>query len=416
MKINKLKYFLIGILLTVFILPSFPVVVHATHGINSWYFRVNVNGNEPFVLHGYESAFTGGPYLRLRDIAYILNGTRAQFNIHEDQIFRGRPYTPDGTELQPITERRYVLFGSMDGYLSSHRFPRSRSGRIRREAEPYQTVNFTMHWGWGISVVSEFGVIKDIDDTFFLLSELGYYLGFCVGSEIIEDYWTIVINTHEPNISEYGRRGAMAFLEQYPRYTGPEADFSYFFHDFTNDGIPVIFIHKTEILGDNRFHYMYVYMDGGYKQVGQIGSHDFFRDRQGQVFLFSLGPGMEDRLYLVIQSMTFTDTEVVFEHIHNGRASFFVPVLPGDDPWPELLRSLRPFFTLAACIDKYSYSYEEHVSYAPISEHIIPSEGTEFNALHADIRLWSFFAAVLILAITTFIFRNYMKTKQEGAS
>lgn len=64
--------------------------------------RVSVNGSEPQTLFAYSS--NGYNYIGVRDLAMLLNGTSAQFDVEYDaetatvNIISGKPYTPDGTE------------------------------------------------------------------------------------------------------------------------------------------------------------------------------------------------------------------------------------------------------------------------------------------------------------------------------
>lgn len=64
--------------------------------------RVSVNGGEPQTLFAYNSGDYN--YIGIRDLAMLLNGTSAQFDVEYDaetatvNIISGKPYTPDGTE------------------------------------------------------------------------------------------------------------------------------------------------------------------------------------------------------------------------------------------------------------------------------------------------------------------------------
>lgn len=65
--------------------------------------RVSVNGGEPQTLCAYSSG--GYNYIRIRDLAALLSGTSAQFDVEYDEesytvnIISGKPYTSDGTEM-----------------------------------------------------------------------------------------------------------------------------------------------------------------------------------------------------------------------------------------------------------------------------------------------------------------------------
>lgn len=70
--------------------------------------RVSVNGSEPVALCAYNS--NGYNYIKIRDLAVLLNGTSAQFDVEYDaetnivNMITGREYTPDGTETAEALE------------------------------------------------------------------------------------------------------------------------------------------------------------------------------------------------------------------------------------------------------------------------------------------------------------------------
>ena len=103
------------ILAAVLILIS-PTTALATHGFGSARITVYVD-ETPFEVYGYDGGdFTFDPSFKLRDIAYILSGTRAQFDITETDsetldIWIGEPLAITGAELQP-KEQTYAIFGS----------------------------------------------------------------------------------------------------------------------------------------------------------------------------------------------------------------------------------------------------------------------------------------------------------------
>ncbi|MCC8169701.1 MAG: hypothetical protein LIO59_04975 [Oscillospiraceae bacterium] len=65
--------------------------------------RVSVNGGEPQTLCAYNK--DGYNYIRIRDLAALLSGTSAQFDVEYDEesytvnIISDKPYTSDGTEM-----------------------------------------------------------------------------------------------------------------------------------------------------------------------------------------------------------------------------------------------------------------------------------------------------------------------------
>jgi len=120
------KKFAAGIFVAVLLLAHLQVDALATHGFDSWPVPFVVD-DEEFVLWGYGGDWIPGSSFRLRDIAYILNGTPFQFDVREynDEIwdiFMGEPYTVTGDELNPHTERRFALFGSY-GRVHWYGFP-----------------------------------------------------------------------------------------------------------------------------------------------------------------------------------------------------------------------------------------------------------------------------------------------------
>ena len=339
------KQIVVFVLVCSFIFVYFPQPVSATHGFDSGPVVITVNG-EAFTLYGYGGDVLAKSSFRMMDIAYILNGTRAQFDFNGYQLTRGVPYAANGTELLPITERRFALYGSYgladsNGLVVTNHGKRTWPGGLTTTVrDVFVTAKFETDWGFGRSAVHNFDAVHDIDYLYFSLKELGRVLGFSLG----HDWFTggYVINTYEPKISEYGFAIAQDFLQNYPRYE----NFSYFFHDFTGSGVPVIFVHNAEVAGDSSWHYMYVYANDNFNRQGQIGSHEFFRCREGNVYLFSLVPGADDRLNIEIRSLTFSETDVKWGDVITGNESWdsgFIPALPGDK---DDLTSIRPFYEL----------------------------------------------------------------------
>jgi len=104
------------------LLVCFAMPAQATVGPVVWEVRVLVDDETFELWHIWDEMFA--PSFRLQDIAYILNGTSAQFDIREPNddridywIIRGEPYTPIGNEFRPIgyDDDDWVWFG---GYLN----------------------------------------------------------------------------------------------------------------------------------------------------------------------------------------------------------------------------------------------------------------------------------------------------------
>jgi hypothetical protein len=112
-------------------------------------------------------------HVRLRDLAYILNGTTVQFNIEEAdceylsyRIIRGEPYIPRGDELQPISYSRiseheewFMGGGWFYGWVT-----RTKIG-VSGEPAPETMLRFQFVYNNGY-------------DYFFPLSRMGALLGF----------------------------------------------------------------------------------------------------------------------------------------------------------------------------------------------------------------------------------------------
>ena len=383
--IIKLIKTTIGTLLILSALIGCPLTAYATpqafSGIRivSMSMEFYVNG-EYFVLHGYTSTTARDRELyRLRDIAYILNGTRAQFDIQGNRIIRGRPYTITGTELQPIPERRYAVF--LPPRTSPSRqngFPRDFS--LGSEDHPYQIATLEIDWGWGKSISSEFKVLEDVDDIYFSIADLAPYLGFSIQRDWIGGRRRIeIINTYEPILCEYGQNAAADFLSKYTHYP----ILSYFFHDFNNNGIPEIFIHAAKTLDDNPLHSIYTYINGRYKQVGKVGPHNFYRDNQGDIFLFQIISDYEGNEHLNIQRLRISETELEIGSTILPRAA-----LRRTEP----LTSIRPFNMVSIGI------YDTFSKDAPE------------DMLLTTTRVWPVITTVLILAVVIAL-KNYKYLK-----
>jgi len=167
-------------LATLIISSSFCTVVSATSGFGSQKFTVILNdvNDEPFEIWGYDG---DGPMpaFRLCDIAYILNGTSAQFDIRASSdsrwdfwIKRGASYTATGAEMLPIPENRRALFGSY-GFIHGYDSPGF-------DTAPIRNIILGVDGIYTPDEFISFRVVKDIDDVYFPLHDLGYLLGFSI--------------------------------------------------------------------------------------------------------------------------------------------------------------------------------------------------------------------------------------------
>jgi len=140
-------------------------------------------------------------YLCLFDIAYLLNGTSAQFNIRtpiDDRwdfwIVRGEAYTPTGTEFQPMENIDYW------GYYAVSSLVQSAVIGIDGEGEPaISLVVSTIQDNGGIYFeMPSFASILGFDSIFFhshyfFCSVHGFYWCYC-SWEIDDDLWWPEIN------------------------------------------------------------------------------------------------------------------------------------------------------------------------------------------------------------------------------
>jgi hypothetical protein len=144
-------------------------------------FSIEVNG-QPFVVSGYEGHEESDNYavFRLRDIAYILNGTRAQFDIIEGGgvdfwLKRGAAYTVDFSELRGFPEQRNADTNGTGGIILSH--------SVGFTKEPYQRVTVGFDGEDSPAIILNMTVVEDVDDIYFSLRDLSYWLGFSVEVE-----------------------------------------------------------------------------------------------------------------------------------------------------------------------------------------------------------------------------------------
>ena len=173
MKIKKLAF---GILVAFVITLCLPVATRATtDSVWSGQFTVYVN-DARFELWGY-STDVAIYYFCLFDMAYMLNGTPAQFNIRtpldarwDYWIVRGEPFTPTGREFQPIPERWATradgggLFG-WDGEDSGFDYYPEQTLVVGIDGEGEPLTSLAIY------------TIQDVDNTYFMASSLASLLG-----------------------------------------------------------------------------------------------------------------------------------------------------------------------------------------------------------------------------------------------
>ncbi|MCL2421907.1 MAG: hypothetical protein FWD03_08630 [Defluviitaleaceae bacterium] len=178
--------FIAVILVAITIFIYFPTTVRATtDAVWSGQFTIMVD-DETFEPWGY-STDMAILYLCLHDMAVMLRGTSAQFDIRTSSddrwdfwIARGETYTPAGTEFQLIPER-FATRADMGGLFG---WDWEGSGFVNY---PEQTLLI------GIDGIDEpattlaIRTIQDIDNTYFMVTDLAPILGF--HSRITTDRW-----------------------------------------------------------------------------------------------------------------------------------------------------------------------------------------------------------------------------------
>jgi len=206
------------ILIAVIIL-LLPLETRATHGFGAGLLTIYVDG-VPFEVWAYGGGGGDGiAHIRMRDMAYMLNGTPAQFDIRaaEDSRFnywivRGEPYTPTGTELQPIPGDRYVMFGSY-GHFEWHGF----------DNYPIQTAILGID-----GAVVPVPVMQDIDDMYFSLPTLAGFFGVH-----LSEY---TISTESLNPAEFPDR-SIELVDLMVRLAGQWIDREYYYSPVINEHV-----------------------------------------------------------------------------------------------------------------------------------------------------------------------------------
>ena len=163
----------------VFLLIIFAVTFVATplyattDGLHSTEMTVRVNDRD-FNLWGYICARRASA-LRLQDMAYMLNGTPAQFALRtppDDRwdywIILGEPHTPTGTEFRPIPEERHAWAGDGMGYGGWGGF----------EDYPIRPIVIGVGGVYEPETSVALTAIRDVDYAHFSMHDLSQLLGF----------------------------------------------------------------------------------------------------------------------------------------------------------------------------------------------------------------------------------------------
>ena len=289
----------------------------------------------------------GKMYFQLQDIAKLLSGTRAQFDLRIDgkeyHITRGFPYeaigpkavTPKAAAAVPATVR--VATGiQMDG------------------------------------VSEEFTALDIGGGIYFTPDLLSGFLGYTVACQADGN---IVINTDEPQVTIQGRRAAEEFLSGLPTLfyeewndrmlkaiKTPFVDENkatlypkeYILLDFNDDGVPEILVHyDADPWALRRSWFLFVFVNGKYTKAGEIQMWgDLYRDGRGRIFAIEGGHhnGFTSVRQLALTARgaewkTIVDNS---EAIFWAKWSFLTPTVP-DNP-NEPMTSMRPMQALKESI------------------------------------------------------------------
>lgn len=248
---------MIAIFLTGIMTVIFPLKAQATHEIWVESAEIYVDG-AAFEIWGYGQ---GSPFsVRLRDIAYVLNGTSFQFDVQyrdDDRwdiwIERGAPYVSIGTEMQPIPEERWALTGSY-GVLSGHGYGFDGDGEF-----PDALTLGTMDTN-GEIIYQTFHVLSDIDDSFFSLWQLAQFLGFAFEMGGSWGETQIFITTHA------WRTAYAELLQHYMERPITNEDNPYVWHftlhDINRNGIPELFTYVQYASGHVNVRAIYTFIHG----------------------------------------------------------------------------------------------------------------------------------------------------------
>ena len=303
-------------------------------------------------------------YFRLENIALMLEQTNAQFSVSEPLWNIGAVRFYRGVSNN----------AHMGGWLSEHDDEFTVHTVQVNVETPFGDAD-TLAWSISALLVGE--------SKYFALEDLADFLGFSVETETDD---TIVINTHEANISEYGHMVATEFLSQRltlfqwdeatfemvePRFFsgwgGDEGIYLYphrfILYDLTGNGIPVILIrYDVPPMAMRRRYDIYMYINGGYTPVGELsGWNELYRDSSGRIFVAE--GGHHDGL-VRMRLLHFTDTGIEWETIIDAPWerdywnnddidefynlwrywSVFSPFIIGQPQ--ETLTSVRPLITL----------------------------------------------------------------------
>jgi len=222
-------------MLTVIATALLPTVeVNATHGFGSGETLVIVDG-VPFYIWTYGGRGGDGfAHIRLRDMAYVLNGTTAQFDIRDiadDRldfwIMRGEAFNADGTELEPIP-MRYLMFGSY-GFFGWH--------GDDFDIYPTQTAVVGFDGSDSPERIMPAQILRDIDDMFLPLHTMADWFGFSITSgRHAERYHFYEIRT-DANPPQEIPAHSIEFIDLMIRFAGHWIDAAYYYSPIIDESV-----------------------------------------------------------------------------------------------------------------------------------------------------------------------------------
>jgi len=148
-------------------------VYATTDGLHSTETTVRINDRD-FNPWGYICA-RRSTALRLQDMAYMLNGTPAQFAMRTPPndrwdywIILGEPYVPTGAEFRPIPEERFAWAGDGFGYMGWEGF----------DTYPIRPIIIGVGGRYEPETSVALIAIRDVDYAHFSMYDLSHLLGF----------------------------------------------------------------------------------------------------------------------------------------------------------------------------------------------------------------------------------------------
>ena len=247
MKFTKITQICAALLLFI-LLISHTKNVHATP--DGWQYNqqvIYVNGQR-FEPWGY-GYWDGYGNFRLRDIAYILNGTSAQFNIREPHgghlhfwIERNTPYQPINTELSYFYEEQleWRALGTFHAYAVEHSPLQSVILSLDGSSTPDTNVIATVLTAFGFPL-SEPERLVNLDQVYFDIGELAGLLGFSL--EFKDD--ALHITTGAEYLTENIESQPLEILDLSMRLTGHWVDERFFNSEIINQ--EVAWPHEFEV-------------------------------------------------------------------------------------------------------------------------------------------------------------------------